>query len=64
MAETATVTEMLVGACKRHRRFTPLVMGLGDIWGKTQDHKKVRKRTDYRCSSSPGGIRVVDLYFP
>jgi hypothetical protein len=45
-------------------RFTPLVMGLGDVWGKTHNHRKVRKRTDYRYSTSPGGIRVVDLYFP
>jgi hypothetical protein len=39
-------------------------MGLGDVWGKTHDRRKVRKRTDYRCSTSLGGIRVVDLYFP
>jgi hypothetical protein len=44
--------------------FTPLVIGLGNVWGKTHDHRKVRKRTDYRCSTSPGGIRVLDLYFP
>jgi hypothetical protein len=44
--------------------FTPLVMGLGDIGGKTNYHGKVRKCTDYRCSTSPGGIWVVDLYFP
>jgi hypothetical protein len=44
--------------------FTPLVMGLGDIWGKTHDHRKVPKHTDYRCSTSSGGIWVVDLYFP
>jgi hypothetical protein len=43
--------------------FTPLVTGLGNVWGKTHDHRKVRKCTDYRCSTSPGGIRVVDLYF-
>jgi hypothetical protein len=44
--------------------FTPLVTGLGNAWGKTHDHRKVRKRMDYRCSTSPGGIRVVNLYFP
>jgi hypothetical protein len=44
--------------------FTPLVMGLGNVGGKTHDHRKVCKRTDYRCSTSPGGIQVVDLYFP
>jgi hypothetical protein len=45
-------------------RFTPPIMGLGDVWGKTHDHRKVCKCTDYRCSTSPGGIRVVDLYLP
>jgi hypothetical protein len=44
--------------------FTPLVMGPGDVEGKTHDHRKVRKCTDYRCSTSPSGIQVVDLYFP
>jgi hypothetical protein len=44
--------------------FRPLVMGLGDVWCKTHYHIEVRKHTDYRCSTSPGGIRVVDLYFP
>jgi hypothetical protein len=44
--------------------FTPLVMGSGDIGGKTHDHRKVRKHTDYCFSTSLGGIRVVDLYFP
>jgi hypothetical protein len=44
--------------------FTPLIMGPGDVGGKTHDHKKVRKHTDYRCSTSPSGIRFVNLYFP
>jgi hypothetical protein len=44
--------------------FTPLVMGPGDVGGKTHDHIKVRKHTNYRCNTSPDGIRVVDLYFP
>jgi hypothetical protein len=60
-------TEMLVSAYKPTSvaaRFTSLVMGLGDVWGKTHNHRKVRKRMDYRCSTSPGGIRVDDLYFP
>jgi hypothetical protein len=43
--------------------FTPLVVGPGDVRGKTHDHRKVRKHTDYHCSTSPDGIRVVDLYF-
>jgi hypothetical protein len=30
---------------------------------KTQDHRKVHKRTDYRCSTSPGGIRVIVFIF-
>jgi hypothetical protein len=38
-------------------------MGIGDVWGKTHDHRKVHERTDYCCSTSPSGIRVVDLYF-
>jgi hypothetical protein len=44
--------------------FTPIVMGLGNVWGKTHDHRKVHKCTDCCCSTSPGGIWVVDLYFP
>jgi hypothetical protein len=31
--------------------------------GKTQNHRKVRKRIDYRCSTSPGGIRVIVFIF-
>jgi hypothetical protein len=60
MVRTATAIEMLVGA---YTGFTPLVMEPGDVGGKTHDHRKVRKHMDYRCSTSPGGIRVVDLYF-
>jgi hypothetical protein len=44
--------------------FTPLVMGPGDVGGNTHDHRKVRKHTNYHCSTPPSGIQVVDLYFP
>jgi hypothetical protein len=40
-----------------------LVMELGTSGGKTHDYRKVRKRTDYRCSTSPGGIRVIVFIF-
>jgi hypothetical protein len=38
-------------------------MGLGNVFGKTHNHGKVRKRTDYHCSTSPGGIRVIVFIF-
>jgi hypothetical protein len=38
-------------------------MDLGTSGGKTHDHRKVRKCTDYRCSTSPGGIRVIIFIF-
>jgi hypothetical protein len=38
-------------------------MELGTSGGKTHDHRKVRKGTDYRCSTSPGGIRVIVFIF-
>jgi hypothetical protein len=59
-----TATEKLLAPASVAVGFTPLVMGLGNVWGKTHDHRKVCKCTDYLCSTSPGGIRVVDLYFP
>jgi ascorbate-specific PTS system EIIC-type component UlaA len=43
--------------------FIPLVMGLWNVFGKTHDHRKVRKCTNYRCSTSPGGIRVIVFIF-
>jgi hypothetical protein len=43
--------------------FTPIVTGLGNVFGKTHDHRKVRKHMDYRCSTSPGGIRVIGFIF-
>jgi hypothetical protein len=57
-------TKMLIGAYKRRRLVYTSSNGTWDVWGKTHDHRKVHKRTDYRCCTSPGGIRVVDLYFP
>jgi hypothetical protein len=38
-------------------------MELRNVGGKTQDRRKVRKRTDYRCSTSPGGIRIIIFIF-
>jgi hypothetical protein len=43
--------------------FIPLVIGLGNVFGKTHDHRKVRKRTDYRCSTSLGSIRIIVFIF-
>jgi hypothetical protein len=63
MAQTATVTEMLVGAYKHHRRVHTFSEP-GDVWGKTHNYRKVLKSTDYHCSTLAGGIQVVDLYFP
>jgi hypothetical protein len=54
LARTVTVTEMLLACTSVATRFRPLVTG----------DRKVHKRTDYSCSTSPGGIQVVDLYFP
>jgi hypothetical protein len=60
----ATVTEMLIGAYKNRRWVHTYRNGTRERLGKTHNHRKVRKRMDYCCSTSPGGIRVVDLYFP
>jgi hypothetical protein len=38
-------------------------MGLGNIFGKTYNHRKVCKHIDYCCSTSPGGIRVIVFIF-
>jgi hypothetical protein len=43
--------------------FIPVVMGLENVFGKTHNHRKVCKRTDYRCSTSPGGIRIIVFIF-
>jgi hypothetical protein len=63
LAQTATTIEMLAGAYKHRRRVQTSSNGARVRLGKTHDHIKVRKITDYHCSTSPGGIRVVDLYF-
>jgi hypothetical protein len=64
-AQTATSTEMLAGAYKRRHRAHTSSNGAKGHRGKTHDHRKVRKRTDYHCSTSPGGIRVVVfIFFP
>jgi hypothetical protein len=56
---------MLAGLTSIAARITPLVTGLGNIWGETHDYRKVRKRTNYHCSTSPGGIQVVVfIFFP
>jgi hypothetical protein len=38
-------------------------MELKNVGGKTHDYRKVRKRTDYRSSTSPGGIQVIVFIF-
>jgi hypothetical protein len=63
IASPATAQEMLEALASIATGFTPLVTGLGNIFGKTHDHKKVRKRTDYRCSTSLSGIRVIIFIF-
>jgi hypothetical protein len=59
-----TAIEMFDGTYKCRRRVHTSSNGAKERLGKTHDHRKVCKRTDYRCSTSPAGIRVVDLYFP
>jgi hypothetical protein len=51
-----TLTSVVAG-------FTPLVTRLGNVRGKTRDHIKVCKCTDYHCSTSPGGIQVIVFIF-
>jgi hypothetical protein len=58
-----TAPGMLEAIASVATRFTPLVTGLGNVFGKTHDYRKVRKCTDYRCSTSPGGIRVIVFIF-
>jgi hypothetical protein len=40
-----------------------LVMELGTSCCKTHDCRRVCKHTDYRCSTSPGDIRVIVFIF-
>jgi hypothetical protein len=63
VALTVTAPRMLGALTTVAIGFTPLVTGLGNVFGKTHDHRKVRKCTDYRCSTSPGGIRVIVFIF-
>jgi hypothetical protein len=63
VAFTVTALGMLGALTSVATGFTPLVTGLGNVFGKTHDHKKVRKHTDYRSSTSPGGIQVIVFIF-
>jgi hypothetical protein len=55
--------ECLLALASVATRFIPLVTELGNVFGKTHDHRKVRKCMDYRCSTSPGGIQVIVFIF-
>jgi hypothetical protein len=55
--------EMLDALASIATGFTPLVTGLGNVFDKTQDHRKGCKRTDYCCSTSPDGIQVIVFIF-
>jgi hypothetical protein len=59
VAPTVTVPGMLEALTSVATGFTPLVTGLGNVFGKTHDYRKVCKRMDYYCSTSPGGIWVI-----
>jgi hypothetical protein len=63
VALTVAAPRMLEALASVATGFTPLVMGLGNGFGKTHDHRKVRKRTDYHCNTSPNGIRVIVFIF-
>jgi hypothetical protein len=58
MLRRQVLTRSLASLLRLH-----LVMELGTSGGKTHDHRKVRKRTNYRCSTSPGGIWVIIFIF-
>jgi hypothetical protein len=47
-----TVPGMLKALTSVTTWFTPLVTGLGNVFGKTHDHRKVPKSTNYYCSTS------------
>jgi hypothetical protein len=63
VALTTTAPGMLKALASIATGFTRLVTGLGNIFGTTHEHKKVCKRTNYRCSISPGGIWVIVFIF-
>jgi hypothetical protein len=54
---------MLVGAHQCCCRVHTSNNGSKGRLRKTHDHRKVRKRTDYRCITSPGGIQVILFIF-
>jgi hypothetical protein len=62
-ALTVTALGILEALASVTTGFTPLVTGLRNVFGKTHDQKKVRKRTDYYCSTSLGGIWVIIFIF-
>jgi hypothetical protein len=63
VARMVTAPGMLVGTHKHRYRVYTSSNRLGNVFGKTHDHRKVRKRTYYHCSTSPGGIRVIVFIF-
>jgi hypothetical protein len=63
VALTVTMLGILKTLTSVATGLTPLVTGLGNFFGKTHNHRKVRKHTDYRCSTSPCGIRVIIFIF-
>jgi hypothetical protein len=63
VALTVTAPGMLEALTSIATRFTPLVTGLGNVFGKTRDYRKIRKRTYYHCSTSSGGIQVIVFIF-
>jgi hypothetical protein len=63
VALTLMAPRMLEALASIATELTPLAMGLGNVFGKTHDHRKVRKCTDYHCSTSSGGIRVIVFIF-
>jgi hypothetical protein len=63
VALTVTAPGVLGALTSIATGFTPLVTGIRNVFGKTHDHRKVHKLTDYRCRTSPGGIRVIVFLF-
>jgi hypothetical protein len=64
VALTVMTPGMLEALASVATGFTPLVTGLGNVWWvKHTIAEGVRKRMDYRCSTSPGGIRVIVFIF-
>jgi hypothetical protein len=57
-----TALEMLEALASVATGFTPLVMGLGNVFGKTHVIER-SEHTDYHCNTSPGGIWVIIFIF-